>query len=225
MARALRFGTGRGAAGAPFAAQAKAPSGAERHRPDSRQGAVHLAFSNLRCSPVKNPRAPPAASSNRPGSCARRGAQSVLRELQTPSKGTREAKGHQAASRPPARARTQPQSWGGRSRCLSTGRLGRGTRRRRTRERRRPRRLLVTALRVTAASLCGTRRARETQWPAQPPATRALLGAHLSAWGAHAEAPRVERPHSGPRTNRAWMTRTPFPSGAPAPGRAKARSG
>lgn len=53
MARALRFGTGRGAAGAPFAAQAKAHRGAERHRPDSRQGAVHLAFSNLRCSPVK----------------------------------------------------------------------------------------------------------------------------------------------------------------------------
>lgn len=33
MARALRFGTGRGAAGVPFAPKAKAHSGAERHRP------------------------------------------------------------------------------------------------------------------------------------------------------------------------------------------------
>lgn len=81
MARALRFGTGRGASGALLAPQArslgrpKPTAGRSGTVHDSRQGAVHLAFSNLRCSPVKKkkPRAPPAASSNRPGSCARRG--------------------------------------------------------------------------------------------------------------------------------------------------------
>lgn len=38
---------------------------------------------------------------------------------------------------------------------------------------------LVPALRVRAVSLCGTRLAHETQWPALPPHTLAFLGPHV----------------------------------------------